>query len=200
MTGNRRRWWRRALLLLILLGLLAFAVLEGIVLSGAKTDLRQEPDVMIVLGAQVKDTGPSSLLEDRLKTAMDYLAEHPELPVVVSGGQGKDEPTTEARCMYDYLVDGGIAPERIWMEERSHNTSQNFAFTKALLAEKGMDVSNLHVLVVSNDFHLARAGMLAKRQGFDASVLAAPSSQLAPRVQSYIREAPALVKSFLFDW
>lgn len=203
MTGGEKlrpgRKLLRVLILLVILGLLAFAVLEGIVLAGANTELKAEPDVMLVLGAQVKPEGPSILLEDRLKTALAYLREHPELPVVVSGGQGKDEPTTEAKCMFDYLVAGGVAPERIWMEDQSHNTSQNFSFTRLLLEEKGMDVANLHMLVVSNDFHLARARMLARRHGFDISTLAAPSSHMPSRMQSYLREAPALVKSFLFD-
>lgn len=200
MTGGKKaKLWLKILLLLVALGLMAFAVLEGIVLAGARTEIKQEPDVMLVLGAQVKPWGPSVLLEDRLKTALDYLTAHPELSVVVSGGQGEDEPTTEALCMYDYLVSGGIAPERIWQEDQSHNTSQNFEFTRQLLEEKGLNLERVHVLVVSNDFHLARARMLAGRHGFDISTLAAPSSHMPSRIQSYLREAPALVKSFLFD-
>lgn len=197
--GRRGRLWLKILGILIALGLLAFAVLEGIVLANAKTEIRATPDVMLVLGAQVKQDGPAVLLQDRIDTAAAYLNEHPDLPVIVSGGQGKDEPTTEAVAMRDGLMAQGVSGERIWLEERSHNTSQNLRYSMELLEEKGYDPADTHVLVVSNGFHLARVKLLSGRYGLDVSVLAAPSSHAASRLYSYLREAPGLVKSFLFD-
>ena len=198
--GDRRgHLWLKILGILIALGLLAFAVLEGVVLANAKTEIRADPDVVLVLGAQVKQGGPAVLLQDRIDTAAAYLNEHPDLPVVVSGGQGKDEPTTEAVAMRDGLVAQGVSGERIWLEERSHNTSQNLRYSMELLEEKGYDLADTHVLVVSNGFHLARVKLLSERYALDVSVLAAPSSHPASRLYSFIREAPGLVKSFLFD-
>ena len=154
---------------------------------------------MIILGCQVKPWGPSLLLQDRLDTALAYLEGHPELTVVVSGGRGEDEPVSEAQCMYDYLTAHGADPNRILLEDRSHNTLQNFQFSRALLEEEGYDLAQ-GVLVVSNGFHLTRAKMLAGRVGFtDVSTLAAPSSHVPSRVYMLFREPLALVKSFLFD-
>lgn len=197
--GKRKRPWLRALLCLVLAGIAVFAALLGQIRRGARDDLRGDPGVMIILGCQVKPWGPSLLLQDRLDTALAYLEGHPELMVVVSGGQGEDEPVSEARCMYDYLTAHGADPNRILLEDRSHNTLQNFQFSRALLEEEGYDLAQ-GVLVVSNGFHLTRAKMLAGRVGFtDVSALAAPSSHVPSRVYMLFREPLALVKSFLFD-
>lgn len=156
---------------------------------------------MVILGCQVKPWGPSILLQDRLDKALDYLEEHPDVQVVVSGGQGPDEPTTEAQAMYDYLTERGVEPERIWQEDQSHNTWQNVRYTLALLEEKGADTS-AGVVLVSSGFHLTRARMLWERASGGAgelSTLAAPYTHVPSRLKMYIREPFALVKSFLFD-
>ncbi|MEG1858400.1 MAG: YdcF family protein, partial [Pseudoflavonifractor sp.] len=177
---------------------LGLGILEGLVVAGSRTELKEEPTVMVILGAQVKPSGPSVHLADRLNTALDYLEDYPALPVVVSGGQGPGEPWTEASAMRDYLVAHGIAEKRIWLEENSRNTSENLLFTLELLKEHGLDATE-HILVVSNGFHLTRIRMLAARYGMDISTLAAPASYPPARLKSYLREAPALVKSFVFD-
>ena len=196
-----RRWprWAKALLALIGAGILSFAILLGLVLNGSYDHISGNPRVMIILGCQVRQDGPSILLRDRLDEALSYLEDHPNMTVVVSGGQGDDEPTTEAQAMADYLVENGIEEENILLEGESHNTIQNFKYSKALLAQENIDDSQ-GVLVVSNGFHLTRARMLAERAGFDnVSTLAAPESHMPSRLHMYIREPMALVKSFLLD-
>ena len=140
------------------------------------------------------------LLQDRLETALDYLEEDPDILVVVSGGQGSNEPVSEAACMADWLEEKGISEDRIFLEDQSSNTKENLIFSKDLLAREGIDVGETDVLVVSNGFHLTRARMLAERFGYgEVSTLAAPSSHIPSRIQMYIREPLALVKSFLLD-
>lgn len=119
--------------------------------------------------------------------------------VVVSGGQGDNEPVTEARCMADYLMERGVEEDQLLLEERSHNTDQNLRYSRELLEAEGCDLSQ-GVVVVSNGFHLTRARMLAERAGYDSvSTLAAPSSHLPSRLHMYVREPLALVKSFFLD-
>ena len=197
--GRRRPLWLQILLGLILAGALAFAVLLGVVLSGAHSSVSGDPQVMIVLGCQVKEDGPSILLRDRLDEALNYLEDHPDLTVVVSGGQGPDEPTSEAQAMADYLIANGVDGEKVLLETASHNTAQNFAYSKKQMDEAQIDYSD-GILVVSNGFHLTRARMLAQRAGFgEVYTLAAPTSHLPSRLHMYIREPLALVKSFVFD-
>ena len=197
--GKRAPLWIKVLLALVLAGALSFSALLGAVLAGAHDQLLGEPRVMIVLGCQVREDGPSVLLRDRLDEALAYWEDHEDTLIVVSGGQGSNEPTTEARAMADYLMAGGVPEEQLLLEEGSHNTFQNFQYSRALLDQADADESQ-GVLVVSNGFHLTRARMLAQRAGFEeVSTLAAPSSDLPARLYMYVREPLALVKSFLLD-
>lgn len=199
--GKRLHKWIKALIALILVGVLAFSALLGAVLCGSYDRVQGEPQVMVILGCQVKSWGPSILLQDRLDKALDYLGDHPDVTIVVSGGQGPDEHITEAQAMYDYLVAHGVDEEQILLEEESHNTLQNLKYTMELLAAEGYDVT-AGTVVVSNGFHLARVRMLWGRVwGSDdnLSTLAAPASHVPSRLKMYIREPLALVKSFVFD-
>ena len=199
--GRRSSPWKRALLALILAGALSFGALFGAVMYGSYDHISGDPKIMIVLGCQVKPWGPSILLQDRLNEALAYLEDHPDMTVVVSGGQGYDEPSTEARAMADYLADHGFPEEQILLEERSSNTVQNLRYSCDLLAGQGYDTTD-DILVVSNGFHLTRVRMLFGRVWggtYNLSTLAAPSSHAPSRLKMYIREPLALVKSFLFD-
>ena len=198
-TGRRPRIWLRALIALVLAGAVAFSALLGAVLWGGRDQIQGDPQIMIVLGCKVEEWGPSVLLRDRLEEALDYWEEHPGLTIVVSGGQGPNEPTTEARAMADYLIDAGVPEEQLLLEDQSHNTDQNLRYTMALLEEEDLEPGE-GVVIVSNGFHLARARLLAERAGFEqVSTLAAPSSHLPSLLYMYIREPMALVKSFLLD-
>ena len=201
-TGKRRLpVWVKALLALILAGAIAFSTLLGAVLWGSHDRIQGEPQIMVILGCQVKPWGASILLQDRLDEALEYLEDHPDMTVVVSGGQGPDEPTTEAQAMHDYLVAHGVNSGQILLEDQSHNTDQNLRYTIELLAEEGYDTTE-DILVVSNGFHLTRVRMLWSRAAggdYNLSTLAAPSSHVPSLLSMYIREPLALVKSFLFD-
>ena len=186
-------------LTLTLLGLLVFGALLGQVLGGAHDDISGDPQVMVILGCQLHDWGPSIMLRDRLDKALEYLEGHPEMVVVVSGGQGANEPTTEAQGMADYLEAHGVSRENMILEMQSHNTDQNLRFSAQCLRDAGIDIGE-GVVIVSNGFHLTRAKMLAGRAGYEnVSVLAAPSSHTPTRLKMYVREPLAMMKSFLFD-
>lgn len=198
------RMLRRILLALLALAVVAFAALEAVVLTGARTEIAQgeeEPEVMVIFGCQVKPWGPSELLQDRLDTALTYLDDHPDMTVVVSGGQGPDEPMSEAQCMYDYLVEHGVNGENIVLEDNSSNTWENIQYTLELFQNGTVEPTG-KILAVSNGFHLARIRLLWSREWegtYTLSTLAAPSSHLPSRLSMYLREPFALVKSWLLD-
>lgn len=200
---QKKPWspWLKAFFALILVGVLSFGGLFAAVMYGSYNHITGDPQVMVILGCRVMPGGePSMLLQDRLKTALDYLEEDPDILLVVSGGQGSNEPVSEAACMAGWLEERGISEDRIFQEDQSSNTKENLIFSKDLLAREGIDVGETDVLVVSNGFHLTRARMLAERFGYgEVSTLAAPSSHIPSRIQMYIREPLALVKSFLLD-
>lgn len=198
--GKRVPIWLKILALVLVAGILCFGILEGIVLVGGRTHVEGEPKTMLILGCQVKPWGPSELLLDRLDTALAYLEGREDVRIIVSGGQGKDEPTTEAEAMRDYLVKNGIAEARILLEGESHNTYENMVYSFALMKAEGIDPTAPYI-IVSNGFHLVRATMLADRQdgGAETYTLAAPTSHKPSAIKMFFREPLALVKSFIFD-
>ena len=71
-AGRRRPVWRRAAALLLLAALVAFGVLEAVVLSGGRTQIQGQPEIMVIFGCQVKPDGPSALLRDPARRPETY--------------------------------------------------------------------------------------------------------------------------------
>lgn len=197
-SGRRRRRWPRVLLGLLALALAVFLALELVVILHAHDDVEGQPGAMVILGAQLKEDGPSLFLQRRLETALAYLEDHPDTLVVVSGGQGDNEPESEAGGMEKFMRARGFEGT-ILQEDQSHNTKENLKNSKDVLAGAGYDVGD-GVILVSNDFHLARAKLLGRRFGYDVSLLAAPSDHMGQKLYSFLREPLALVKSAILDW
>ena len=191
----------RACLCLLLLGVLAFSALEGYVLLHARTWVEGEPEVMVIYGCKVMPWGePSIALSDRLDAALEYFEAHPDTLVIVTGGQGPDEPVTEAGAMRDYLVEKGVPPEQILTEGASHNTWQNVKNTLELMETLGLETDG-NVVAASSGSHLCRVEILWKRAGGGelAGAVAAPISHAPSAVKMFFREPIAMVKSFLLD-
>lgn len=185
-------WIRLTALFLLILGTVIFVAVEGCVFSGFFTKEAQDFDYIIVLGAQMKENGPSRVLKMRLDTAYEYLTEHENTLVIVSGGQGNDERETEAEGMCRYLEEKGIDPSRIIKEDQSRNTAQNIEYSSHFL-----DKTSDRVGIVSNNFHIFRAVSLARHAGYTyVSGVAAPSEPfLLPN--NMFREFFGIVKDFL---
>lgn len=152
-------------------------------------------DYIIVLGAQVRTTGPSVVLRYRLDTAIDYLNANPTTKCIVSGGQGYNEPTSEAQGMKDYMVAAGISEDRIIMESESTTTIENILFSKAILERIDPDYES--VGIVTNNFHAYRGMQIAKTQRLrNVCAVSAPSH---PRflANNVLRECFGITKDFL---
>ena len=141
--------------------LLLFVLVEGFIVRGFFYEGRPDLDYIIVLGAQVREDGPSVVLRYRLDEAYRYLKDDPETICIVSGGQGYNEPCQEAEVMKKYLEDKGIDSSRIIKEERAQNTAENLKYSKDLIG--GADPS---VGIVTNNFHTFRGVAIARKQGF----------------------------------
>jgi len=185
-------WMKISLGIMVSVGVMIFVIVEGLVISGFKNTEDTELDYLIVLGAQLKENGPSRVLQMRLDKAYDYLMEHDNTLVIVSGGKGNDEPDTEAEGMYRYLVKKGIAPERIIKEDKSRDTSQNIAFSSVFI-----DVDKDRIGIVSNNFHIFRAVSLAKKAGYKNVIGMPAPSELTLLPNNMFREFFGVMKDFL---
>ena len=164
--------WLLTVFRLVLIGCIAFfAFVEYFVMSAAFA--RPEPglDAIIVLGARVNEDGPSGSLNERIQTAAEYLRANPDTIVVASGGQGDDEPMSEAACIYDALVALGVDPDRILVEDASTSTVENLTNSFAMLRGRAVRVG-----LVTNDFHIFRATCVGRKLGgFELSPVPARS-------------------------
>ena len=140
-----------------------------------------------MLGCGVHGTRPSRSLQDRIDVAYEYLTAHPGVICVVSGGQGPDEGISEALCMYQELVSMGIDGSRIWMEDQSTSTRENLKFSLAVIEEKTGSVPE-NIGVLSSEYHLLRAKMLASQQGVTAWGVPAETSHVTLFVNYFLRE------------
>lgn len=186
------RWIRIAFWSILCLGLLLFCAVEAAILSRYNAQADPGADVLVVLGAQWKDTGPSEVLRRRLDEAIDYLEQNPGTKVIVSGGQGENEAISEAVGMQGYLIQAGVDPERILVEDESANTYENLVYSGELL-----DKENDRVVIVTNNFHVFRALSIAKKQGYAHAEGLAADSVLGMGPNNLLREFLGVLKDFL---
>ena len=186
----------RVVTALLCVGLVAFAITEAFIIKASFGDPEESTDYLLVLGAKVNANGPSLALRNRIDAACGYLTAHPDSIAILSGGQGSDEPMTEARCMFEELVEMGIDPDRLWLEDQSTSTWENLKFTLALIEEK-TGVRPEKLALVSNEFHLFRAGLIAEDLGLET--LGVPAKTTLPflKINYFIREAVAVWHYYL---
>ena len=178
---------RRVFTVILCIGLLVVGITEALIIKASFGDKDGTCDYLVVLGCYVNDHGPSQTLLDRINAAYDYLTEHPNAIAVVSGGQGADEPMTEAQCMYDVLVSRGIDPDRVWMEDKATSTWENLKFSLDLIQEKtGQRPEKIGLL--SSEFHLFRAGLQARDQGVEPVGIPAHTTKFTQMVNHFMRE------------
>ena len=177
----------RVFTVILILGLLVVGITEAVIIHASFGNPKETVEYMVVLGAKVNRDGPSVSLWDRICGAYEYLEEHPDVIAIVSGGQGTDEPITEAECMYRELVNLGIDPKRIWIEDNATSTWENLNFSLDLIEEKtGVRPEKLGVL--SSEYHLFRASLFAKACNVEFVGIPARTSRLSQMINHFMRE------------
>jgi Uncharacterized conserved protein len=182
---------------LFLIWLVSFIVITAVIITSAISDKDQKVDSVIVLGAGLKGETPTLVLKERLDYTIDYYKFNPDVKIIVSGGQGLGEAITEAEGMKRYLVSHGIPENIILKEEHSTSTYENMLFSKKLY-ENTMGKPLYKVMIVTNDFHMFRSKMLARRAGLKPYGISSGTPwYIYPNV--CLREYFALFKSLVFD-
>ncbi|MBQ6430798.1 MAG: YdcF family protein [Oscillospiraceae bacterium] len=168
----------------VLLAAIGTGIWVGICCKG---DDDPKADFVIVLGAGVNGDVPSKSLSERLQATQAYLERYPDAIAILSGGKGDGENLSEALCMYRWLTERGVAPERLRMEDRATTTEENLRYSLELIeAEFGARPET--AAVVSSSYHLARASLLAEAEGL--RMLGVPASTDNPIYfcQMFLRE------------
>lgn len=195
-----------------------FVTVEILVFMGAASADVPNLDYLIVLGAKVKEDSISNSLRMRLDKAIEYSQGNPETILILSGGQGPDEPMSEARAMYDYLLYNGVPAKQMAMETISTSTVENIAYSKVLIdeiqkakkeqqAREMMPIAPgpyvvaedkpLQIGVLTSDFHVFRARMIAEKWGIPGIYGIASESDLLLFPHLCVRECAAILKDRL---
>ena len=186
--------------IVLIIGTAYFAFLEVLIIRDARTDAEASPDYIIVLGAGVNGSTPSLSLTNRLNATLEYLEEHPDAIAIGSGGQGPGEDLTEAQCMYEWLTSHGIESERVVRECKATSTEENLRFSREIIESLGGEATET-VGIVSSEYHLHRAKLMAEAAGFtDVAGIAAKTSYPTLAVNYFIREAFGLTHFYVFGF
>lgn len=183
---------RISMIIVVSILLMGFMIIEGLIVAGGCTKTKEDADYVVVLGCRVRGTTPSLSLRYRLDAAYDYLIQHPDADVVVTGGKGLGEDIPEAQAMAQVLVEKGIDESRIHQEEQSTTTKENLEFSKQYInPEKD------RIVVVSTNYHMFRAMKIAHAAGYAYVDGYAAQNVWYLVPADYIREALAIVKNFV---
>lgn len=178
---------KRVISTILCIGLIVVGVTEFFILRASFGQPKETCDYVVVLGAKVRETGPSASLWDRIYGAQDYLETHPDVIAVLSGGQGADEPMTEAKAMYEKLVELGIDEDRLWIEDQATSTWENLNFSLNLIEEK-TGTRPEKIGIVSSEYHLFRASLFADACNVESVGIPAQTSRFSQKINHFMRE------------
>jgi uncharacterized SAM-binding protein YcdF (DUF218 family) len=130
------------------------------------------PDYGIVLGARLIDGKVPPLLRSRLDRAIDLYRESEAqgrtLTLIPSGGQGEDEVKPEGVGMAEYLYANNIPREHVIVEDKAINTRGNMTMSRELMSRPDAPTA-----IITNNYHVFRAALLARKLGMKAHVYGA---------------------------
>lgn len=162
----------------------AFAVLEA---RASRGSLSGEPDFLLVLGCRVRGAEAEETLKMRIESAARFLSVHKNTAAICCGGIVHDDQLiSEAEVIKEGLLSAGIEESRIFLEDKSKTTKENFINAKKIIEAQKLSAEP-KIAFLSSEFHLLRSGVIAKKAGVSAESVAAPSPQ-KELLKNYARE------------
>ena len=181
---------------IICISIILFIIIEGLIINEANTSYYKQTDFILVLGAKINGTVPSTSLKYRLDATLEYYQQFPETIIIVSGGQGNGEDISEAKAMKQYLIDKGINKKSIIEEDKSTNTKENMIYSKKIM--DSLKKEKYTITIITNNFHCYRSNLLANKNNLTAYTYSAKQQKvLVPHY--YIREFFGCLKDILFS-
>ena len=168
MSNTKQAWYIGRRLCLAAAGLLAlgFLALYLVVwIKSGEDDDAVPSDCIVVLGAKAHGLEPGRVLRARLEQAQKAYEQGLGGKILVCGGKGTDETVPEAAAMAAYLKAQGVPGEDILLEAQSRNTRENLRFAKRIMEANGYQTC----VLVTSDYHMMRARMLAGQEGLSVT-------------------------------
>lgn len=177
---------------ILLCAIITTASVETVLMVSAAVKTPEPSATVVVLGCRVYGERPSRMMVARLKAAKDFLDENPESACILSGGQGDDEDISEAECMYRWLLNEGVSPDRLYKEDKSTSTRENLLFSKEIIEREGL---NKNIAIATNEFHEYRAQQIAKELSLESGA-ASGATEIWVFPTYYVRELCGI----LYEW
>lgn len=185
---------------LLLFRIIAWGIVAGVVWCGYLLWLINsydsskpiaQADAGIVLGAALWNDVPSPALKERLDLAYELYAAGNVKHLILSGGlDGNGSTQTEAEGMRVYLMERGIPSDKLLLENASRSTYENLLNSK-IVADRNHFAS---LLIITHDYHSARAMEIARYLDFPDAKPAAIKSKVLKPVYNESREVLAFTK------
>jgi len=131
---------------------------------------RYNQQYIIVHGSGLINGKVPPLLAGRVDKAIQFYTKQKQVShapkLILSGGQGSDEPISEARAMMEYAIENGIPEEDILLDDKSETTLQNMKLSKELMDKNtSADEKPYNCIFATSNYHLLRTGMYARTVG-----------------------------------
>ena len=156
------------------------------VLIVSQQDERRPVDAIVVLGAAQYNGRPSPVLRARLDHAIGLYKDGMAPLVVVTGGVGRGDTTSEAAAGARYLRAHGLPDSAVVAAGEGRSTNATMTAVAAWM--KSRDIHT--VLLVSDPFHMFRLRLEARRTHIEAFS--------SPTESSPISDNPVLELRYLF--
>lgn len=195
---EKRRTFVSVLTILAASGVICLMACMNLITTGGQPDWEraETSDYAVVLGASIHTNGqPSRILRTRLQAAMAFMDRNPEAVVILSGGQGPDEPMAESLSMYNAMVEMGADPDRLLQEDKSVNTRENLLYSMEIVKSRGG--TEVPITLITSEFHQRRADYIASTLEIDTCPVSAHTDMWFYRVNYTLREVFAFVKAAL---
>ena len=187
------RWFVTGLIFSLVAGLVLVVGLVLAIYWQARTDQARPVDAIVVLGTAQFNGRPAPVLRARLDHALALYRSGYAPTIVVSGGRAPGDQYTEAEASQIYLVEQGVPPDAIVLENEGRDSWQSMRGVAEVLAARG----DRRVLLVSDGFHLLRVKLMARDLGLEPYGSAALGSPIvvggAGELSHTLREAVGIV-------
>lgn len=171
----------------------------GAVLLWSTIDQARPAESIVVLGAAQYDGHPSPVLRARLDHAVDLWNRHMAQIVILTGGRGLGDTTSEAAVGRGYMKRHGIPDAAILLENEGRTTRASLLAVSRMLSDRGMKTA----ILVSDPFHMLRLWILSRRFGFTPYTSPTRTSPISPnreeRWRYMLGESVKAPMTFLFE-
>jgi len=191
----RKKNWLTVAILTLIASTIFFSVF--LVLYGRRMTVTFTEDVAIVLGAGTHNGEILSTLARRLDAAVSFHEQNPNALIIVSGGLGHRDVVAEAYVMAQYLIERGVAAERILLENYAYSTYTNMRYSRLLL-DAYFQGKEFTTVVITSNFHMYRSVRFAQQTGVAVNATMYPASVPWYAIPlAYVREVASVVKMWV---